>query len=1600
MSQTSFTVPTAYQNVTGSITTPENSVAQDNAYAVYNDSNSYLQVDTFGFSIPSNAIITGIEVEVQAKATTPSGFPQVDISLSSDDGDSTTAEVSTDTLTASEQTFYVGGMGSLWGRSWTPDDFDDGNFAVEIGCFLASAVSVDVDGIRVRVYYSLPTSFIRTWDLGEWFYGGGSTRHPTTASTTAVDTQSRLIAFNKADFDSDSAEVYFEVLGRNSSAVSVSFELYDVTNAAIRSTITTSSASITRIRSFDLWSSLASGNNEYTVRWYVTSGTGYIYAARLVIKQDDSSTFTKTAGNIFMTDYNTIFASDYQGEGNQNFEPKFTYDSTKWADTNFYLEATMVSSDASGTAYCDLYDETSSSQVSGSERTVTGTTVTRSRSSALTLTDGHVYRVRVKSPSYTSYIHHAFLVALTSAGASVTKFSDYTETWGEDDSTFSGSGTEHTNNTYYIPDAYNGGTFAWFLHMTGKNPAAADTGTFSLRNDTAGSQIADTSWTANAYSVQIDTSITMPTTSSTLDSWTSATGSGQVNVLGGWYGYYALLGVAFETYTADGIIKATTSASATADGIIKATTATSYTVDGIVIEPIGYIKTDYWSVVQLGVTTYEETITADAIIRDLAAVLTDNFDDNSVDSTKWNDWSGVQGDEIRNQFEITSTTAAGYYGVSSQNVYTLYGSSVSIRVKDAGNQSISSFEVWALQVYVDSDNGLKWFIGGGNIRAYKEVATTQTQLATATYSASTHKYLRIRESGGTVYWDYSSNGSSWSNFASETVGNLFALNNLTLEFNIGTWQIEGSTTTAVFDEFNLITFIASQIADGIVKATYTNTYTTDGIIRETLIHSHTADGVVLSAGVWTITADGIIKATYASAHTADGVIRETFIETITADAIIFEVKVSTHTADGIVKEINTETHTADGIIRQTSVATHTADGVIRETLIQSYTVDAVILVAGIATITADGIIRETKVSSITVDAKVAEWFHPSRLVINTGSISGELTDVYYDDDVNLTLNETTGVPGFSYDFIFDNVPNIDLSFHLHGYYSGNLGHLVRLQQYNYTTTTWQFVTTNSTDFPDETSEQVYTFPLKNPANFIQGTQTQVRILHNAAGDTGHHVYVDFMRVEYLYTKTRTADGIILETLVEAITADAIIFETLAETITADAIIFATSTQLHTADGIIFETSAWAVTADGIVRESFAATYTADAIIRETFVETITSDAVIKEVFVETITADGIVFATYLHTYTADALLQGPGEYIILADGIIRETFVETITVDTLIVDVFVSTHTADGFIRDTFVETHTADAIIRETFVVTPTADGIVFETKTTTVMVDAIIRETFVATITGNGIVRETTVVTITSGGIVRETLIQVHTADGIVQQNFIQTITADGVVRETFAETYILDGIIRETFVVTITLDGVVKETLIQSYTVDGMIQGATFVTNTADGFIQETFVETITADGEIADVSLFSHTADGRLIDTRNYTKEAATSLPTDTADLSVGYTTQEYSDVVVSDDIRVSNLGTGRYLIHQYKNRGVASTNNIQVEWEGRSDFAPSLGPVYLQIYNYDLSTWETLDNDSTTGANVDFSLNALITSSQSDYYDPDLWVVCRVYQYSG
>jgi hypothetical protein len=123
-----------------------------------------------------------------------------------------------------------------------------------------------------------------------------------------------------------------------------------------------------------------------------------------------------------------------------------------------------------------------------------------------------------------------------------------------------------------------------------------------------------------------------------------------------------------------------------------------------------------------------------------------------------------------------------------------------------------------------------------------------------------------------------------------------------------------------------------------------------------------------------------------------------------------------------------------------------------------------------------------------------------------------------------------------------------------------------------------------------------------------------------------------------------------------------------------------------------------------------------------------------------------------------------------------------------------------------------------------------------------------------------------------------------------------------------------------------------------------------------------------------------------------------LPANDADLETPFTCPEYIYVKTDDDVYTTIAGAGgQYTLKQFKNKHTNDTDNIVLTWKGKSNKAPSSSTVYLQIYNRNSTTWENLDSDSVTGADVEFTLSGSITSNHSDYYDAGNWISCRVYQ---
>lgn len=183
--------------------------------------------------------------------------------------------------------------------------------------------------------------------------------------------------------------------------------------------------------------------------------------------------------------------------------------------------------------------------------------------------------------------------------------------------------------------------------------------------------------------------------------------------------------------------------------------------------------------------------------------LKDDFNAGSIDPFRWNSFGTTTTiTEADGMIEMVTSTTNGYAGLDSARFYDLTGSFVSMQLVNAGNQALVSLEVIPIKVFdVSGNNTLFWYVNQNTLAVYKKVAGVQTQITNTPYNSGLHKYFRIRESGGTTFFDYSGDGENWTNFTS--LANPINVTALTLEPSVGTFNNELSSTTVLMDNFNV-----------------------------------------------------------------------------------------------------------------------------------------------------------------------------------------------------------------------------------------------------------------------------------------------------------------------------------------------------------------------------------------------------------------------------------------------------------------------------------------------------------------------------------------------------------------------------------------------------------------------------------------------------------------------------------------------------------------------------------------------------------------------------------------------------------------------------
>ncbi|MFH9012545.1 LamG domain-containing protein [Streptomyces sp. NPDC017943] len=144
------------------------------------------------------------------------------------------------------------------------------------------------------------------------------------------------------------------------------------------------------------------------------------------------------------------------------------------------------------------------------------------------------------------------------------------------------------------------------------------------------------------------------------------------------------------------------------------------------------------------------------------AMLGDDFDDDRLSPTLWTSSGGVL---EQNGVARVPVSTAGDANLVSARTWKLTGSKLTAklaRVPAAGGSSNAAASMWVTSTTSGTRLGWRYDALTGVLAAMNQVSFFDGTPTNLTYSAIDHAWLRIRESGGTVYWETSNDGFIWT----------------------------------------------------------------------------------------------------------------------------------------------------------------------------------------------------------------------------------------------------------------------------------------------------------------------------------------------------------------------------------------------------------------------------------------------------------------------------------------------------------------------------------------------------------------------------------------------------------------------------------------------------------------------------------------------------------------------------------------------------------------------------------------------------------------------------------------------------------------------
>jgi hypothetical protein len=132
--------------------------------------------------------------------------------------------------------------------------------------------------------------------------------------------------------------------------------------------------------------------------------------------------------------------------------------------------------------------------------------------------------------------------------------------------------------------------------------------------------------------------------------------------------------------------------------------------------------------------------------------------------------------------------------------YDLTSSQCTVKLVQRANQGGGTVETQFL-VKTDASNAIGFIVSGTGLTMRERAAGTNSDTF-ITFNATNHKYLRIRESAGVLYWDTSPDGTTWTQQRSRTrTGTNPTAAQVVLQ--AGYYGTETTPGTAIFDDVNI-----------------------------------------------------------------------------------------------------------------------------------------------------------------------------------------------------------------------------------------------------------------------------------------------------------------------------------------------------------------------------------------------------------------------------------------------------------------------------------------------------------------------------------------------------------------------------------------------------------------------------------------------------------------------------------------------------------------------------------------------------------------------------------------------------------------------------